>query len=147
MAQSGVTVDDAVVESFNQIKLKKTQQYVLYGLSDDHKRIEFKESVPKSDFEGVSEKDKWNKFLEQLPPKECLWAVYDLAYDLGDSGMRNKLCFIPWCPDTAPIKKKMVSASSKDTLKKKLVGIAKEFQGTDLDDLCYDDILEKAKKN
>ena len=38
-------------------------------------------------------------------------------------GTRTKLVFVVWAPQTASIKQKMVSASSKDALKKKLDGI------------------------
>ena len=38
-------------------------------------------------------------------------------------GTRTKLVFVVWAPMTASIKQKMVSASSKDALKKKLDGV------------------------
>ena len=37
-------------------------------------------------------------------------------------GNRTKLVFVVWAPATATIKQKMVTASSKDALKKKLDG-------------------------
>ena len=41
-------------------------------------------------------------------------------------------------PDDARIKQKMVYASSKDALRKSLVGISTEIQGTDLSEVAYD---------
>ena len=38
------------------------------------------------------------------------------------AGIRTKLVFVVWAPATATIKQKMVTASSKDALKKKLDG-------------------------
>ena len=38
-------------------------------------------------------------------------------------GTRTKLTFVVWAPSTASIKQKMVSASSKDALKKKFDGV------------------------
>lgn len=38
-------------------------------------------------------------------------------------GTRTKLVFVVWAPQSASIKQKMVSASSKDALKKKLDGV------------------------
>lgn len=43
-------------------------------------------------------------------------------------GSRNKLVFIVWAPQSAKIKDKMVTASSKDALKKKFDGIQIEWQ-------------------
>ena len=41
-------------------------------------------------------------------------------------------------PDDAKIKNKMLYASSKDALRRSLVGIAVEIQGTDLSEVAYD---------
>lgn len=49
-------------------------------------------------------------------------------------------------PDTAKIKPKMLYASSKDALRKKLVGIATEIQATDLSEVAYEVVLEKVSK-
>ena len=42
-------------------------------------------------------------------------------------GTRTKLVFVVWAPQSASIKQKMVSASSKDALKKKLDGVQVTF--------------------
>jgi hypothetical protein len=49
-------------------------------------------------------------------------------------------------PDSSKIKQKMLYASSKDALRKKLVGIATEIQATDLSELSHDAVLEKVSK-
>lgn len=41
-------------------------------------------------------------------------------------------------PDDAPIRQKMVYASSKDALRKQLVGIAAEIQATSYDEITYE---------
>jgi len=50
-------------------------------------------------------------------------------------GTRTKLVFVVWAPCTASIKQKMVTASSKDALKKKLDGFQVEWQLTGRDEL------------
>lgn len=55
------------------------------------------------------------EFTAKLPPKEGRYAVYDLAYKTDDGRPQNKLVFITWAPDEAPIKEKMMYASSKVT--------------------------------
>lgn len=42
-------------------------------------------------------------------------------------------------PDEARIKDKMIYASSKDALRRALVGIASEIQGTDFSEVAYDE--------
>jgi hypothetical protein len=41
-------------------------------------------------------------------------------------------------PDESRIKDKMLYASSKDSLRRALVGIASEIQGTDIDEIAYE---------
>lgn len=41
-------------------------------------------------------------------------------------------------PDDAKIKQKMLFASSKDALKRSLVGLAVEIQGSDPSEVCYE---------
>ena len=47
---------------------------------------------------------------------------------------------------SCPIKKKMVHASTKDTLKKKLEGIATEIQAADKSDLDFDEVAKSVRK-
>ncbi|KAF4617659.1 hypothetical protein D9613_006337 [Agrocybe pediades] len=49
-------------------------------------------------------------------------------------------------PDNAPTKQKMVFASSKETLKRELSGIAAEIQGTDYDEIAHESVMDKVKR-
>lgn len=49
-------------------------------------------------------------------------------------------------PDDAKIKNKMLYASSKDALRRALVGIAIEIQGTDASEVAYEALLDKATR-
>ncbi|KAG8698565.1 hypothetical protein FRC09_007174 [Ceratobasidium sp. 395] len=88
-----------------------------------------------------SESADYEDFLKDLPEDDCRWAVYDLAFE-KDGGKRNKLL----SPDNAKIKSKMVYASSKDALRKALVGIAAEVQATEYDEVDHKTVLEKASR-
>ncbi len=50
-------------------------------------------------------------------------------------------------PDDSKIKEKMLYASSKDAIRKRLVGVAIEIQGTDLSEVSYEAVLEKANRS
>ena len=55
----------------------------------------------------------------------------EMKIDMGaglPQGTRTKLTFVVWAPSTASIKQKMVSASSKDALKKKFDGVQVRFK-------------------
>ena len=84
-------------------------------------------------------------FSKQGPRYACV----DYEYRKEETGMaQDKLLFIFWwafqypdppyfprSPDSGAVKLKMVYASTKDTLRKALNGIAKEIQANDAEDL------------
>lgn len=139
---SGVAVTDEAVSAFEEMKIRHTNRYIVMKISDDKTKIEIEKTLPIGD--GDASIDTYNAFVgDCLPEREGRYAVYDFEYTTTEGGKRNKLLFIVWAPDEAPIKEKMLYASSKDALKKKLNGIHFEVQGTDLDEVEYDTIFQK----
>ncbi|KAL6925497.1 cofilin [Hanseniaspora valbyensis] len=138
MSRSGVTVADESLTAFNDLKLGKKYTFVIYTLSEDKTQIVVKETSTDSDYDN---------FLEKLPENDCLYAVYDFEYEIsGGEGKRSKMIFFAWSPDTAPIRSKMVYASSKDALRRALNGISTDIQGTDLSEVSYDTILQTVSR-
>ncbi|KAJ7128213.1 actin depolymerizing factor [Mycena crocata] len=135
---SGVAVNPDCLEQFQQLKLKKKSKYIIFGLNKDNTEI----VVLKT-----SESQNYEDFIADLPEAECRWAVYDLEFEKEGGGIRNKIVFYSWAPDDAKIKAKMVAASSKDALRRSLVGIAVEIQGTDYSEIAYDQVLGKADRS
>lgn len=118
------------LEKFQELKTGKKLAYVIFGLSDDKKSIVVLKTSENKDFD---------QFVGELPEKECRWAIYDFEYTLpGGEGIRNKLTFVQWwvdfrarcssadsrdrSPDDANVKNKMIFASSKDALRRRLDG-------------------------
>ncbi|KAG6891512.1 hypothetical protein C0992_005046 [Termitomyces sp. T32_za158] len=134
---SGVGVNPNCLEEFQALKLKKTHKYIIFTLSSDSTEIVV---------EKTSSSNKFDDFIEDLPEAECRWAIYDFEFEKEDGGKRNKITFVSWAPDTAKIKQKMVFASSKDALRRSLVGVAVEIQGTDYSEVAYESILDKASR-
>merc|ERR1711974_358460 len=109
-------------------------RYVIYKIADDKSSI---------DVEATGEAtETYDQFKAKLPENDCRYAVFDYEWKTDDGRTQSKIVFINWAPDTAPIKSKMVSAASKDTLKKTLIGIAKEVQATDAAEVDSDNILD-----
>ncbi|KAI9231996.1 MAG: hypothetical protein BYD32DRAFT_429447 [Podila humilis] len=134
---SGVTVQSKCLDTFQELKLKKNHKYIIYKISDDLKSIEIEKS---SDASAT-----YDDFLGDLPGDDCRYAIYDFDYTIPE-GPRNKIVFFTWSPDNSKIKSKMIYASSKDALRRQLVGIGSEIQGTDFDEVTYDVVLEKVNR-
>jgi hypothetical protein len=50
------------------------------------------------------------------------------------------------CPDVCKVREKMIYASSKDELKKRLVGVATEVQGSDKSDVDINVVVERVNR-
>ncbi|KAI9278604.1 actin depolymerizing factor [Phascolomyces articulosus] len=136
---SGVAVNSECLELFQEFKLRKKYKYIIFKLSDDNKEIVVEKTAP--------ETATYDEFLQCLPADEPRYAVYDFDYEKPDAGARNKITFYSWIPDTSKIRAKMLYASSKDALRKNLVGLAIEIQGTDFSEVDYETILDKALRS
>ncbi|KAH9042166.1 Cofilin/tropomyosin-type actin-binding protein-domain-containing protein [Lactarius pseudohatsudake] len=131
---SGVGVNPACLEAYQKLKLGKKLKYIIFTLNKDKTEIIVEKESIAGDYED---------FTEDLPASECRWAVFDLEFNTDD-GKRNKLVFVSWSPDTAKIKDKMVASSSKDALRRSLVGIAVDVQATEFSEVAHETVLIKA---
>jgi len=134
---SGVGVNPACLETYQELKLGKKIKYIIYNLNKDNTEIIVEKKSDSANYE---------EFLGDLPETECRWAVYDFEYEKEGAGKRNKLCFIAWAPDDSKIKQKMVFAASKDALRRTLVGIAAEIQATDASEVAEETVVDKLKR-
>jgi len=124
---SGVKVDPKCVEAWESMKIRKASKYILFKIQN------YEEIVV--DLLGTGD---YAEFQSKLPKKECRFACVDVACE-GKAGLaRSKLVFFMWAPDDAAVKDKMVYASSKDALTKKLDGIAKVLQASEPAEVAFD---------
>ncbi|KAM5129966.1 cofilin-2 [Mantella aurantiaca] len=141
---SGVTVNDEVIKVFNDMKVRKSQtadevkkrkKAVLFCLSPDKKEIivETDKQILVGDI-GSTVEDPYRTFVNLLPLDDCRYGLYDATYETKES-KKEDLVFIFWAPDNAPLKSKMIYASSKDAIKKKFTGIKHEWQVNGMDDI------------
>lgn len=131
---SGVNVDPNVKEDFNSIKLGHKYTYMVFKIEGES-LIKTERSVKESTYD---------EFKDSLPKNECRYIVYDYKYTLEDGAKRDKLLFIHWAPDTAKTRDKMVYASSKDAIKKELIGVV-EIQANEISEVDESVIKEKVK--
>ncbi|XP_056401871.1 cofilin-2 [Hyla sarda] len=141
---SGVTVNDEVIKVFNEMKVRKAQsseeikkrkKAVLFCLSPDKREIivEDTKQILVGDI-GNTVEDPYRTFVNLLPLDDCRYGLYDATYETKES-KKEDLVFIFWAPDNAPLKSKMIYASSKDAIKKKFTGIKHEWQVNGMDDI------------
>ena len=140
---SGVSVNPECVTAYNDIKLGHKFRYLVYALTDDLKEIRVLKTAPTS--------STYDDFIEDMrqaeEKKQCRYGIFDAVYKLKDGQNRTKLVFILWSPEEATTKQKMVYTSSKDALKRALVGVGKEMQATDQAELAWETVLELLLRN
>ena len=124
--------------AFSDLKLGKKYKFIIFKINEAKTDIVVDETSTSQDYD---------EFLSKLPENDCKYAIYDFEYELGGGeGKRSKIIFYTWSPDTAPVRSKMVYASSKDALRRALSGIASDIQGTDFSEVAYESVLEKVSK-
>eukprot|EP01102_Stenamoeba_stenopodia_P010839 TRINITY_DN329_c0_g1_i2.p1 TRINITY_DN329_c0_g1~~TRINITY_DN329_c0_g1_i2.p1 ORF type:complete len:138 (-),score=39.28 TRINITY_DN329_c0_g1_i2:213-626(-) len=131
---SGVAVSDDVLAKYQELKLGHSLRFATFRLSDDNSSVIVDQTAPPS--------ANYDAFVKALPANDCRYAVYDFEYE-QEGGQRNKILFVVWAPDSAKIKSKMLYASTKDAVRKKLVGVGVEVQATDLGEIDKETVLEK----
>lgn len=130
---SGIAISDEVIEHYNSIRVRQAGteagqrlKFVVMCLSKDQKSIVVdKENCLK--VKDVGNSDVLKKILSKLPTNECRYALYDCSY-VSKESVKEDLVFILSAPETAPLKSKMVYASSKAALKAKMPGLKFEWQ-------------------
>ncbi|OJT14684.1 Cofilin [Trametes pubescens] len=135
---SGVGVNSECLDAYQELKLGKKSKYIVFTLNKTNTEIIVEKKGATS--------STYDDFLADLPEAECRWAVYDFDYEKEDGGKRSKITFYSWSPDDSKVKQKMLFASSKDALRRSLVGIATEIQGTDFSEVTHEAVLDKVSR-
>merc|ERR1712062_742003 len=112
---SGVAMNDSCLKAYGDMQLHKGTRYRFTQMKIDGKEIVIDKQHPSS---GCSDTD-WEEFRRQLPENEGRFVVYDWPRKgAGDgTGTGEVLIFIAWCPDTAPVRAKMLYASTAESIK------------------------------
>jgi len=128
------------LKAFGDLKNGRKHRYVILKLNKENTAIQFEKSGDPS--------KTWDEFKKDLPidPPECRYALYDFEFDTKD-GKRNKILFILWAPEYAPIKAKMLVTSSKGALKQALNSALTEVEAHDNSEIDYQTILDKASRS
>lgn len=92
-----------------------------------------------------SKNAQWDDLIQLFPSDDVRYAVADVHFNISD-GQRTEIVFISWAPETASVKRRMLSASSKDALKNTLVGCKYSVQACSYTDLELKGIVSEKFK-
>ena len=118
-------------------EVRNRKKAVLSCLSEDKKNVILEEGkqILVGDM-GQTVDDPYATFVKMLPDKDCHYALCDATCETKESSEED-LVFIFRAPESASLKSKMIYASSKDAIKKKLTGIKHELQAN-----CHEEVKD-----
>jgi len=129
----------ACQKKYEEIKMGKKLRWCTFKIEDKKKIV--------IDVKEPDMTKKWSDIMEKLPEDQPRYAVMDVDYTSDDGRPQNKLCFVFWSPDDkTTVKDRMLYASSKDAIYKKLTGIMKALQANDQDALSVEEVEKEMKK-
>ena len=140
MVTAGIVVADAVVDAFNDLRLKHTSRYLVLKIEGE-KTVEL-EMVGETD-EKFDHETFVNNIIQHI--NEPRFIIFD--FHATDSENRNleKVCLISWVPDKCKIKMRMLHASTLEDVKKKLQGIAVTVHASGKSDLDVSEFKRELK--
>merc|ERR1712050_219024 len=148
MAMSGIEIDPSIKTKFDELKLKKTHKFATFKISDDGKKVVIDQLGDPVATETMDDDSAcFEKLKDVIVGNDPRYIIYDFGFVAKSGRKVEKLAFIYWCDDdNAPIKKKMVYSSTKDTIKKAFQGLNFEFQANCRGDLDYQTLADEVEK-
>lgn len=150
---SGIKVPKEMTEAFDAMKTSKKgsskadkTKYMMYKLDSKYTKLEEDKIVTRAEAEPESsEAERYKNFIESLPANEARFIFYDFDFIAQNDATNSKIINILWAPSGAPIKSKMVSASTWSTIKTSLTVSTDTLEGQEASDLSESEVLEKLK--
>ncbi|XP_019189977.1 PREDICTED: putative disease resistance protein At1g58400 isoform X10 [Ipomoea nil] len=133
---SGVGVVDECKLKFLELKSKRNYRYIVFKIDEASQAVVVEKLG--------SHEETHIQFSNSMPPNECRYAVYDYDFTTDENCQKSKIFFVAWAPETAPIRSKMVYASSKDRFRRELDGVQVELQATDPSEMSLDTFKGRA---
>ena len=134
---TGISVNDELVSTFNDFKLKRTEyKFLVMKIKGDEVVLE----------KGVGKDVSYADFSAAELKAEPAYIAIDFDYKTNDDRDADKLILLSWIPDTAKIRMKMSYAGTKEAVKSALVGIAMNINATDLSEASEELFTAEANK-
>ncbi|CAJ0588679.1 unnamed protein product [Cylicocyclus nassatus] len=135
---SGVKIDPSCKNAYDMLHNKHQHSYIIFKIDKNDTAI----VVEKVGDKGAP----YSEFIEEMKKavdggKECRYAAVDVEVQVQRQGTEggsklNKVIFVQYCPDEAPVRRRMLYASSVRALKSTLgLESLMQVQASDLSDL------------
>jgi cofilin len=135
---SGVKVDAACKQAYDDLHGKHLHSYIIFRISDDNTTIIVEKKGDKN--------APYGEFVEEIKKicgsgQECRYAAVDVEVTVQRQGTDGaskltKVIFVQYCPDEAPVRRRMLYASSVRALKATLgLESLMQVQASDLSDI------------
>lgn len=124
---SGVKVSNECVDEFNKLKIKHLYKYIIFRIENYEEVIV---DILEQDLSLKSYDDIIFHVKNNLRTTECRYIIADMPIPTPEGVIRNRIYFIFWSPQAAKSKEKMLYASSKESLVRKINGIFKSLEIT-----------------
>lgn len=132
----GLNVNENCLAEYQAMMMHKKYRYIIYH-NMDNKSIEI---------EMTGERDEsFEDFVKNLPDNDARFCVFDYHIAMPDGRINDKIVYIFWCPDNAPVKVRMVSAATNLFFQNKIPAIAVALQCNDYSELEKTEIEKKIK--
>ncbi|EAS00689.1 cofilin/tropomyosin-type actin-binding protein (macronuclear) [Tetrahymena thermophila SB210] len=130
----GLQVADDCLQQFQAMKMEKKHRYIIFH-TKNNKTIEI---------EKIGARDEtYQQFVDSLPQNDARFCVFDYDKKFDDGRVTSKIIYFFWCPDTAPVKVKMVSATTNSFFQNKIQGFAINLQCNDLGSFDTEELEKK----
>lgn len=138
---TGIDVNDNCVSAYHALS-KRSHSIVVFKMNPEMTQVVVDKTYPSSrgNFEA-----EWKDFVKHLPADECRYIVADFQWKDTPTVTKSKVIAILYTSDSAPIRQKMVYASSQETVNTKMP-VQRSIQATDLDDLDYKSVKDSVAK-
>ncbi|KAF7232056.1 hypothetical protein EG68_11616 [Paragonimus skrjabini miyazakii] len=131
---SGVKCNQACIDAFNDLKLRKTYRYILFHIYNNEEIQILRKADRSATYDDFKQ-----DLLDAMDEGEGRYAVFD--YECPTK--MPTLIFVSWTPSVLNIRKKLIYAASKDAIQKKLIGIKHAVEANDLDEIEEEEIRKK----
>lgn len=93
---SGIAVCVQIRTLFETMQLRSSHAFAVFRIVNDSV-ISIDHVCTAQDAAAMGARAAYQDLASRMPAAEGRYAVYDLHYELGLEGKRNKLVFIVWC--------------------------------------------------
>ena len=128
--QAGIRIDQDIIDTFYELQRNKSFDFIIYKISDDRTHVELDYTHPRE------AKFNYQSFLDKIIQYQiCVYAILDYQYQSRDGSPMSKIFMINWNPEEAPIRSKMLFASTKGQLRDALEKTQKTLDVSGQEDL------------